>query len=854
MAAIQTTTPRTPPAARSAAGAIFIRAAALVVATLCAATGLAMAGAYPVAPVVAIVCFVAATVLAGLRFSIALQAMVALLPVTGFASITGWMTFEELDLMVLAASAGGYAALALRGPPAVDVDTRRHGPALSIFSIALIALFLVSTAISLERGIAAAGGFRFDWFQGYDDPLNSLRIFKSFAWVVLMAPLLLAELRRPGGFDRLSLGMTAGLGLATLAVLQERLAFTGLLDFSDDYRVTAPFWEMHVGGAALDGFLALTIPFAVREAVRNESRVRLIGAWVVLALAAYACLVTFSRGVYAAIPVSMLLLVVLVYRQRLRLDRAQIWSLLAKGLVFTLLVAASGFVVFRSGGYRAVLAAFLVLATAVPLEASIRKAPIATWFVAGIGALCLGVTGALVGGVLPKGPYLVFAAALAATVVTTMRVDIGIPAKQRAMLSIASWLWLAIDAVLVARHWGGNGAFRDSAVVLAALVALAFATARLNTPVWPERRHEQLATIGFAALVMGSVAVFTAGAYMGGRFQTTRGDLDVRIAHWTEGIGRLRGVDDWLFGKGLGRFPATSQFESPDAIAPGSYRIAYRNGERFLALTGPRLKYLGFGELFRFSQRVTVQPQSTYQVTMVARSSQAGGIHVELCEKMLLYNGSCIATDPALPASPVAWQTIRFPLRTGVIGGASWYAPRPVYFAIATGNPGAVLEVRSLQMVGPDGIDVIANGDFSNRTARWFSSSDKWHLPWHIKNLLLDVLFDQGVFGLALFALLVAAAFLRTTVGRAFRHPDAPYVAAAIAGYFVVGAFDSLLDVPRVAFLFYVVTLAGLMLRNPRAVPRTPTPAPAAVAGDEAAARARRRQLAFGERINSSRT
>ncbi|MEO9065780.1 MAG: hypothetical protein ABI277_15900, partial [Burkholderiaceae bacterium] len=63
MAAIQTTIPHTAPAARSAAGAIFVRAAALLVATLCAATGLVMAGAYPVAPVVAIVCFVAATVL-----------------------------------------------------------------------------------------------------------------------------------------------------------------------------------------------------------------------------------------------------------------------------------------------------------------------------------------------------------------------------------------------------------------------------------------------------------------------------------------------------------------------------------------------------------------------------------------------------------------------------------------------------------------------------------------------------------------------------------------------------------------------------------------------------------------------
>ena len=59
-----------------------------------------------------------------------------------------------------------------------------------------------------------------------------------------------------------------GLGGAALSVLWERLAFTDLLNFSSDYRVTGLFWEMHIGGAALDGFLALTVPFVARDLVR----------------------------------------------------------------------------------------------------------------------------------------------------------------------------------------------------------------------------------------------------------------------------------------------------------------------------------------------------------------------------------------------------------------------------------------------------------------------------------------------------------------------------------------------------------------------------------------------------------
>ena len=39
-------------------------------------------------------------------------------------------------------------------------------------------------------------------------------------------------------------------------------------------------------------------------------------------------------------------------------------------------------------------------------------------------------------------------------------------------------------------------------------------------------------------------------------------------------------------------------------------------------------------------------------------------------------------------------------------------------------------------------------------------------------------------------------------------------VGAALAGFLIVGMFDSLLDVPRVAFLFYLLLVWGLALRD----------------------------------------
>ena len=232
---------------------------------------------------------------------------------------------------------------------------------------------------------------------------------------------------------------------------------------------------------------------------------------------------------------------------------------------------------------------------------------------------------------------------------------------------------------------------------------------------------------------------------MGGRLSTTRDDLNVRLAHWSEGLSRLHGVDQWLFGKGLGRFPVTALIESSQDGFPGSYRLAFRNGEGFLSLSGPRIKYLGFGELFRFSQRVDVQPNAQYRLVIEARTATPINLHVELCEKHLLYNAACAFADPAIPGGLDGWKEIVVTMGAETIRGSNWLLPRPVYFAMAVANPGAVIEIRRLRMIGPGGVDLLRNGDFAQRRAYWFSSSDKYHLPWHIKNIALDLVFDQGL-------------------------------------------------------------------------------------------------------------
>ena len=797
----------------------LLSVSALVLAATCFAAGLYLAQAYPIAPAFALAAFTLWSVLAFFKPSVWLFGLPALLPIVGFASWTGWISFEEFDMLVLGTAAGAYARTSLRATLRAEASANpgaRHVH-FSQAALLLIFLFACSGAIALWRGITAAGGLQFGWFQNYDGPMNSIRLFKSFAFALLIVPLLKYEMRRIGGraIDLLGAGLVAGLAGASAVVLWERAAFTGLLDFSQDYRVTGPFWEMHVGGAALDGYLALTAPFAIRELMRGSHRTRLFAAIAVAGIAGYACLVTFSRGVYLATPISLAVLALLVLRQRHMFSGWTALGRVSKGLMFAALLALGTFVVFRAGGYRTSLAALALLALALPLETVVRKISIPEQILALMSAGVLGTAGAIVATQAPKGAYLVFAGVffLCAAFIWQARVAGG---KKNAFVALTAYFWLAIAACVVASTWGGPGALRDCAIVMAFLVALMFWCGRASRPVWPENLRAQLATVGFATIIVGSVVVFSAGAYMTDRFSSSKGDLAGRVSHWREGLTMLNGPADWLLGEGLGRFPAKYFFDAPNSEFPGTFRLMTGGAGTFLMLTGPHYKYLGFGELFRISQRVRAAPGANYSVIFQARARQALTLQVEVCEKHLLYNAGCAFANVQVPAGDGSWRRFAATLDGRGVYGGPWYAPRLAFFSIAVANPSELVEIDNISLIGPGGANLIANGDFSQQTAHWFFTSDKSHLPWHIKNLALNVLFDQGAIGLALFAGLVGGALVRLTLGRACRHPDAPFIAASLIGFLVVGAFDSLLDVPRVAFLFYLLLLVSLLLKNPR--------------------------------------
>src|SRR5438105_1288772 len=209
-------------------------------------TGAFIAAHHPLAPWLATAAFVLWCVVSFRLRGAWLFVLPACLPAMSFAPWTGWIAFDEFDLVVLGAIAGGHARLARR---------QAAVPARSTALLLAAACAAVAT-LALARGWRAGEPTGFDGAAGYTSALNSLRVVKSLFYVLLLQPLLRHELAASITLPpkRLAAGMLAGTAIVVAAAIWERIVYPGVFDFSDSYRTVALFWEMHVGVAAIDGY------------------------------------------------------------------------------------------------------------------------------------------------------------------------------------------------------------------------------------------------------------------------------------------------------------------------------------------------------------------------------------------------------------------------------------------------------------------------------------------------------------------------------------------------------------------------------------------------------------------------
>ncbi|MDR1935522.1 MAG: hypothetical protein LBS49_08085 [Candidatus Accumulibacter sp.] len=735
-----------------------------------------------------------------------------LAPVIDLAAWSGAIHLTESDALVFSALLAGGLREALTKARRGDGQLAWRFGALQA---GLLGVLLASYALSTDWGVLRGMWTHPEWRVGYASELNGARLAKGVVWAVSLLPLLASAFRREPELAARMLvrGILLGLALVSLAALWERLAFTDLTDFASDYRTTALFWEMNVGGATLDAWLALSVPFALWAVLRKEAG-RVAVSIAGLALVVYVCFTTFSRGLYLGLALGCALTVLLVLRGemsrggwRLRLMPALAWS------AFVLALGGVLAGVFQTGGYRGLAAmlgvAFLAFASgpvaaALRGRALMRAALLSTALIAGTAAVWW----------IPKAVYLVYAVNLFA-LAALLRIEARERPARHGTLVLAGVGWLAGNAALVNAYWSeGSGL---AAGLLAALVTLLPLAVTVAGPQTCWRLTPRSGTV--AALVLGalSVLVVTFNTYYAGqRFDAAAEDLRGRVRHWTMSAGLPQGDRERWLGVGVGRYSERYFWRVPDSMYPGSHRVMAEDGDAFLRLGGPR-HALGFGELYRVSQRVSPALRTPLVVAFDARAPEgAASLRVEVCRKHLLYTHECTDEQVAIPAGPQWWH-FEFALDSKGLG-AGWRRglPKQTVFSVANATRGRLVDVDRIAMIDARGVALLDNGDFFAGGDYWFFSSDRHHLPWHAKNLWLHYLVEQGVFGALAFSVFGLAALYRVVLGGASGHPLAPPLAGGLLAFFAVGAFDSLVDAPRLTLFALLLMCVALGLRAPR--------------------------------------
>lgn len=304
--------------------------------------------------------------------------------------------------------------------------------------------------------------------------------------------------------------------------------------------------------------------------------------------------------------------------------------------------------------------------------------------------------------------------------------------------------------------------------------------------------------VGLASAVALVAGAVLKAPYATARFKQLEGDTQVRLDHWRQGMSfGHRDASATLFGNGLGSFGRMSYVEGSPAGRPGLFLLHDEDGNLSVRAHPGRLSYL--------DQRVDVRHGEPLTVSARVRTAQGRGLQALLCEKDLVQSRSCGVANLRVPPDG-QWHRIEVPVTLPINAYAGWPV-RPVRFTLFHGA-GGVCEIDDISLRDGQQQELLRNGNFENRSEHWMYSSDM-HLVWHMKNLWLQVFFEQGALGAVAHASLLLAGL--AGAWRVARHN--PWLLAfgmAMLAFHGVGLIDTVIDSPRFSHLYLSIAMLAV--------------------------------------------
>lgn len=313
-----------------------------------------------------------------------------------------------------------------------------------------------------------------------------------------------------------------------------------------------------------------------------------------------------------------------------------------------------------------------------------------------------------------------------------------------------------------------------------------------------------------AGLILAGMTIIPVllGSFMQSRLSATGTDMETRTSHWSDAIRIM--TEQWsasMFGMGLGRYPETHLLLSRETNKPAVFHFETEGDNILLRINHGAPLYV--------EQIVAVKPHRDYRIALRARAQdRSAAINVLICDRTFFHGVGCRSVTFQITGEPGRWNSMQATLNSATLGENPL---RTTKLSLEHAGSGMPIDLDDVALVAPDGTNLLANGDFHAGMDRWFFSSPNNHLPWHIKNLWLEVFFDQGWFGLLTFCSLIAATVAGlarlASQGKAF----ATILLAALLGFLAVGAFDSMFDAPRLTLVFgLLIAASGIIYAQPR--------------------------------------
>lgn len=769
---------------------------------------------YPMAVTVCLGIVVSFSLIAWISPYAGFVSVLACLPWLSFTKWTGAMVVEEIDFAILGTVLGVALHKLFHSFQAVNLDAVRMSlPVKLLFTAAWLIL-----GWSCWQGYSLLPQPVSVFFTNYEDQAGAIRTAKA----ALLAILLFKACKLASGdiqklTDSLVLGMCFGLVVAVCGTVFERWYFTGISDLSSDYRTTAWFWEMHTGGATLDAYLAASAPFlflALKRWRHWLAQVLLLTLTLVLV---YSAVTTFSRGVYLALPVAALICMFLMRRQQSFISN----SVKTKQKLLMLLLVAGGViatsVAFSTGGYRAIVAVQGAMAAVLVLCTHIKRIKSFQLFIS-IAVSLMFLPVLLLSVELAKGPYILFGILWVFAVVGLYRLSKYPTIAVVNILTVCCILLLCFQAAIISWYWDDMQSKMLPLVVASVLFSLFFFSvfARHSMPdlVEAKRYLFKMWLIGAACSIV--IAMFFASSFISSRFATADRDLDGRFDHWRNVVNVMPDRQSLLTGAGVGRFVSLNrQFgELHERVAEFSL-LPLVQGQNILHIKSGSHQH-GYGEMLRLTQQID-SPKGDVQLSISLRHAGLVRLLFEICDKQLLYHGRCARLPVEISvaeADKLQDKQLTLLFKNDVFEHSLYNRMIDKTFSMAVSSADLETLISEVSLRDANGRELLKNGDFSNGFKYWFFTSDKHHMPYHVKGLFPLQFFEQGAAGLLLWSVITAVVIFRACCGKATRQPLSYAVAGALCGILVIGMFDSVIDSARLAFLYFLLLLVGSAVQD----------------------------------------